>query len=155
MTVHAQQLSLLEIDDTPQAEANHAAEQPRRQQTTRRDKPPKTAPPGGESRATIPSKAGSDVAPTLLTTDEAATLLRVHPRTVQRLVERGELPAVHLGSAVRFDPDDLGGLIAGLKNRRAIQPAPAMDRVRAGRGTRVSFSDRLRSTQHEHRTAHA
>jgi excisionase family DNA binding protein len=93
------------------------------------------------------------VAGALLTTEEAASVLRVHPRTVQRLVERGDLCAVHIGSAVRFDPQDVGGLVERVKSART---APAVDaRVRArGRGS-GSFAERLRSRQHEHRAAHA
>jgi excisionase family DNA binding protein len=89
----------------------------------------------------------------LLTTEEAASVLRVHPRTVQRLVERGHLCAVHIGSAVRFDPQDVGGLVERVKSPRT---APAVDsRIRArGRGA-GSFAERLRSRQHEHRAAHA
>ena len=55
----------------------------------------------------------------LLTTREAADLLRVHPRTVQRLVRRGDLAAVRLGTATRFDPDDVACLIAQLKRTGA------------------------------------
>jgi len=94
-------------------------------------------------------------APTLLTTSEAAELLHIHPRTVQRLVERGELSAVHLGSAVRFEPLDLAGLITRLKRRREAAASALVDSVRARSGARVSFADRLRSQQHEHRAAQA
>ncbi len=93
--------------------------------------------------------------PALLTTREAAEVLHVHPRTVQRLVERGELSVVRLGSAVRFDPFDLGGLIARLKRRRERPEAQVADSVRARSGARVCFADRLRSQQHEHRAAQA
>ena len=106
-----------------------------------------------EVPAVRPLEAGATSA--LLTTEEAASLLHVHPRTVQRLVERGQLPAVHIGSAVRFDPQDVASLIAGVKSQRQ-DPRPSLtDPVRAGRGHRVSFADRLRSNQHEHRAAHA
>ena len=93
--------------------------------------------------------------PGLLTTREAAEVLHVHPRTVQRLVERGELSAVHLGGAVRFDPLDLGGLVARLKRRRKSRQTRAADTVRARSGARVSFADRLRSQHDEHRAAQA
>jgi excisionase family DNA binding protein len=86
----------------------------------------------------------------LLTTEEAASVLLVHPRTVQRLVERGHLCAVHIGSAVRFDPQDVGGLVERVKSARRT---PASVRAR-GRGG-GSFAERLRSRQHEHRAAHA
>jgi excisionase family DNA binding protein len=87
----------------------------------------------------------------LLTTDEAARLLHVHPRTIQRLVERGQLEAVHLGAAVRFDPTDVVDLTARLKRREAGGPPACADRVTPSRAVRVSFADRLRSRQHEHR----
>lgn len=92
--------------------------------------------------------------PTLLTTGEAADLLHVHPRTVQRLVERGDLSVIHVGAAVRFDPADVGDLTARLK-RRAGPARPPTETVRHGRATRGSFADRLRSQQHEHRAAQA
>jgi excisionase family DNA binding protein len=81
----------------------------------------------------------------LLTTGEAARLLRVHPRTVQRLVERGELSAVHFGSAVRFDPVDVADLTARLKRRETTTSAPIADAVRRDQRSRVSFGERLRS----------
>jgi excisionase family DNA binding protein len=91
----------------------------------------------------------------LLTTNEAATRLHVHPRTVQRLVERGQLSAVRLGAAVRFDPADLASLTDRLKHNAGAPPAAPANAVRAGRGAGVSFADRLRSHQHEHRAAQA
>jgi excisionase family DNA binding protein len=108
-----------------------------------------------------PAVAAADVASyipdgaALLTTREAAQLLHVHPRTVQRLVERGQLAAIHLGSAVRFDPFELGGLVGRLKHRRENPEAQVADSVRARSGARVTFADRLRSNQHEHRAAQA
>ena len=58
----------------------------------------------------------------LLTTDEAAALLHVHPRTVQRLVERGELVRRPPRRAVRFDP---------ARRRGADRAAEALRRVRS------------------------
>jgi excisionase family DNA binding protein len=99
-----------------------------------------------------PSSEASGVV-ALLTTREAAELLHVHPRTVQRLVERGELAAVHLGAAVRFDRDDLADLTGRLKERTA-GPSAARTEVTPARGhARVSFADRLRSQRDEHRAA--
>jgi excisionase family DNA binding protein len=101
------------------------------------------------------SRPQSQPPPTpLLTTQETASLLRVHPRTVQRLVERGQLSAIHVGAAVRFDPADLADLTARLK-RRTEAPHPSTEIVGPGRGNRASFADRLRSQQHEHRAAQA
>jgi excisionase family DNA binding protein len=94
-------------------------------------------------------------APGLLTTSETAELLHVHPRTVQRLVERGQLEAIHLGTAVRFDPGDVAALTEREKQRTAATPTALADRVRASRDARVSFTERLRSRQHEHRAAQA
>jgi excisionase family DNA binding protein len=102
-----------------------------------------------------PAVDDSQVAPGLLTTNETAALLHVHPRTVQRLVERGQLEAIHLGTAVRFDPGDVAALTEREKQLAAAAPTALTDRVRASRGARVSFAERLRSRQHEHRAAQA
>ena len=95
----------------------------------------------------------ASTAQALLTTQEAADALRVHPRTVQRLVERGQLCAVHLGTAVRFDPADIADLTDRLKRRASGLTPSADDVVRRSRPVRVSFADRLRSKQDEHRAA--
>jgi len=79
----------------------------------------------------------------LLTTREVADALHVHPRTVQRLVERGELAVVRLGAAIRFDPAELVRLIAE-RTRTARSPEPQPDALRA-RPSGVSFAKRLRS----------
>ena len=92
--------------------------------------------------------------PSLLTTHEAAQFLRVHPRTVQRLVERGELGVVHIGSAARFDPVDLAVLTGRLKHYATSPAESASDSIRPRR-VDVSFAERLRSKQHEHRAAQA
>ena len=79
----------------------------------------------------------------LLTTREVADALHVHPRTVQRLVERGELAVVRLGGAIRFDPAELVRLIAE-RTRTVRSPEPQPDTLRA-RPSAVSFAKRLRS----------
>lgn len=38
----------------------------------------------------------------LLDSRQAAAILKVHPRTLQRLVHRGEIAAVHVGKLWRF-----------------------------------------------------
>jgi excisionase family DNA binding protein len=149
MRVHAGQLSLLATDESLCIETTAARTPAARQKATRHDKPAKrVAPSNPRDRHADGGSAG------LLTTDEAATLLRVHPRTVQRLVERGELCAVHLGSAVRFELQDVDELVARLKHRRrtSAPPAPTAS-VRARPGAAVSFADKLRSRSHEHRAA--
>ncbi len=47
----------------------------------------------------------------LLTSEQVAHKLHVSPRTVARLVSRGELRVVKLGRAVRFRPDDVAELV--------------------------------------------
>jgi excisionase family DNA binding protein len=118
---------------------------------------PEPSPPAETTpaRPEPPAADEAPVAPGLLTTSETAALLHVHPRTVQRLVERGQLEAIHLGTAVRFDPGDVAALTEREKQRVAAAPTALADRVRASRGARVSFAERLRSRQHEHRAAQA
>ncbi len=139
MSVPEQQLSLPLFD--PQA-VERRAEPAAVEETT----PPRVEPPAVDE---------TQVAPGLLTTSETAALLHVHPRTVQRLVERGQLEAIHLGTAVRFDPGDVAALTEREKQRAAAASTALADRVRASRGSRVSFAERLRSRQHEHRAAQA
>lgn len=43
----------------------------------------------------------------LLTTDDAAAVLRVSAWTMRRLRRDGDVPAVRVGNAWRFDPADL------------------------------------------------
>ena len=116
---------------------------------------PKAAEDATSCRTDPPAVDEAQFAPGLLTTSETAALLHVHPRTVQRLVERGQLEAIHLGTAVRFDPGDVAALTEREKQRAAAVPTALADRVRASRGARVSFAERLRSRQHEHRAAQA
>jgi len=56
----------------------------------------------------------------LLTVDEAAEQLRVHPETIRRAIRRGDLPAVRVGSVYRVDGS-------------AIQPVRAAKPERAPR----------------------
>ena len=43
----------------------------------------------------------------LLDSNQAAAILKVHPRTLQRLVHRGKIHAVHVGKLWRFKPSAL------------------------------------------------
>ena len=43
----------------------------------------------------------------LLSIKEVAELLSVHPRTVNRMINRGELPAVKVGNRWRIKPEDV------------------------------------------------
>jgi putative molybdopterin biosynthesis protein len=50
------------------------------------------------------------------TTEEAAHYVKVHPRTIQKLVRRKQLPASRIGRAVRIHKDDID---AFMKNHPA------------------------------------
>ena len=139
MSVPEQQLSLPLFDPQPAG--------PRPESAAAEDATPRRPEP--------PAVDEAPVAPGLLTTSETAALLQVHPRTVQRLVERGQLEAIRLGTAVRFDPGDVAALTEREKQLAVAAPTGLTDRVRASRGARVSFAERLRSRQHEHRAAQA
>ena len=59
----------------------------------------------------------------LLTASEAADLLRLTSRQVDRLARRGELPSVHLpGKEIRFDEADLWAWIESHKQPREATP---------------------------------
>lgn len=42
-----------------------------------------------------------------LDTDEAAALLKIHPKTLQRMAKRGEIQGVRVGKLWRFRVSDL------------------------------------------------
>jgi excisionase family DNA binding protein len=42
---------------------------------------------------------------TLLTVEDVAVLLNMHPSSVRRFVAKGELPIVRIGSSVRFETE--------------------------------------------------
>jgi excisionase family DNA binding protein len=48
----------------------------------------------------------------LVTTQEAARVLRVHPWTVRAAIERGELPHVRIGRCLRIKTADLDAFVA-------------------------------------------
>jgi excisionase family DNA binding protein len=59
-------------------------------------------PPGGPSDPSLPS---------LLTIEDVAEILKLSTRSVRRLIDRGELAAVHIGRSVRIHPKALRALI--------------------------------------------
>jgi len=155
MRLHPGQLSLLENDEQSQPPKHATSKSPKRRATARHDK---SAESGTKVSGSSTARRRSTSVPTadkpaLLTTTEAAVLLHVHPRTVQRLVDRGQLCAVHLGSAVRFDPRDVDGLIEGVKRGRPTRTATNPIRPR-GRSS-GTFAERLRSRRDEHRATQA
>jgi excisionase family DNA binding protein len=132
--------------ETRDRTANHrlrqpASPRPRRQNVTRRDKADESDRRLSDRRTPASLADGGS----LLTTTEAARLLHVHPRTVQRLVRSGALSAVHIGRAVRFDSRDLlaltdrlrGDVSASIVRRALTEPAPAGARRRTSRRTKV------------------
>ncbi len=54
-----------------------------------------------EIGAKFPPRSEASLEP-LLNTEEAAMLLRIHPKTLQRMARRGEIPAMHIGKLWRF-----------------------------------------------------
>ena len=52
-----------------------------------------------------------DVPQSLLRTTEAAQILKISRRTLQRLIKRGELPVIRIGGQIRIDPADLDRFI--------------------------------------------
>jgi excisionase family DNA binding protein len=43
----------------------------------------------------------------LLDSNEAAALLRIHPKTLQKLARRGDIKGIHVGKVWRFRVSDL------------------------------------------------
>lgn len=72
----------------------------------------------GHLPAVVVGEADADVVTGLYTLDDAARLLRTSESTVKRLVAAGELPAVHIGRAVRIRPGDLVAYVDGLPTGR-------------------------------------
>ena len=56
----------------------------------------------------------------LLSDVEAGNLLGLHPKTVQRLARRGELPAVHIGRYWRYRASALNRWVEVNSNRQPL-----------------------------------
>lgn len=56
-----------------------------------------------------------DEFPIILTLDQAAELLQLSPRTVQRMVSKGKMPGRRIGGQWRFDRDQLREWVRGAK----------------------------------------
>lgn len=50
----------------------------------------------------------------LLDSDEAAQLLKIHPKTLQRMARRGEIPGVQVGRLWRFRRSELNAWVEKL-----------------------------------------
>lgn len=51
----------------------------------------------------------------LLTVEQLAERLAVNPMTVRRMVNRGQLPAVRIGRAIRFKPADVDAFLESVR----------------------------------------
>lgn len=58
-----------------------------------------------------------DVLEDLLTVEEVAQKLRIAPSTVYNFINRGMLPAVKMGKAVRLSPRDVNLVLEKMKKR--------------------------------------
>lgn len=58
---------------------------------------------------------------TLYRVDEVAHILAVHPRTVYRMIEKGELPVVRVRRTVRIRREDLEQLLVVREDDIAAQ----------------------------------
>lgn len=50
---------------------------------------------------------------TLLTVEEVAKILRLHPKTIYRLVEKGKLACIRVGRNIRFSSNVVEQLAKG------------------------------------------
>lgn len=56
----------------------------------------------GEDRQTVSAAVQDDGFEPLLDSEEAAALLKIHPKTLQKLARSGEVAAIHIGKLWRF-----------------------------------------------------
>jgi excisionase family DNA binding protein len=61
-----------------------------------------------------------------LTVAEIAEVLKLNPQTVRNWIDRGELPAFHVGRRVRVRREDFDELVARGSTGRAAAPAPSI-----------------------------
>lgn len=77
--------------------------------------------PRAPGRATTPANSTATASAPLMTPQAAAAHLDVHPRTIRRWIEAGDLAAVRIGSVVRIRPADLDAFIsAHLQQARPV-----------------------------------
>ncbi|HKW19577.1 MAG TPA: helix-turn-helix domain-containing protein [Terriglobales bacterium] len=50
----------------------------------------------------------------LLDSDEAAALLKIHPKTLQRMARNGEVPGIQIGKLWRFRASELNAWMQGI-----------------------------------------
>ena len=54
-----------------------------------------------------------------MTREEVSTYLKCSQKTVRRFEERGQLPRIDLGRAIRYRPEDVEGLLDELTRKKA------------------------------------
>ena len=65
----------------------------------------------------LPTRNAAPAPQTLLLKPvDAATTLSISPRTLWALTDRGQIPCIRIGRAVRYDPRDLTAWIARKKD---------------------------------------
>ena len=74
-----------------------------------------TSAPGTSISKRSVGESARALQPSLLKPHDAAALLNVSARSLWSLYNRGEIPVVRIGKAVRFDPADLERWIADRK----------------------------------------
>lgn len=75
----------------------------------------------------------------LLTVEEAATQLRVHPETIRRAIRRGDISAVRIGSVYRVDATEIAPARAPKPERAPrVDASPLAEFVQPGWPHRAS-----------------
>jgi excisionase family DNA binding protein len=59
----------------------------------------------------------------LVSTEEAARLFSTHPETLRKRYRAGKLPGYKIGSALRFDPDEVRDVMRRDAQRKPERPA--------------------------------
>ena len=62
-----------------------------------------------------------------LTSGEAARLLKVHPKTLQRMARRGQIPAHRIGDLWRFRASEIDAWFRGKSGRIGSPLVPLID----------------------------
>ncbi len=57
----------------------------------------------------------------LMKPDEVSEALRVHPVTLQRMIERGEVPAIRVGRGYRFRPTDVNSYLENHRTGKVLE----------------------------------
>jgi len=55
----------------------------------------------------------------LITVDELASYLQLHPVSVRRMTLRGDIPAIHIGRTVRYDLTEVLDTVRGTRRDHA------------------------------------